>query len=238
MAVTHAARPPRRRGPRTHRDEARRPIYPEAIGRRRLLLAALFGANALLGCRGGKGAARGGGLGERVLVVGAGIAGLTAARELTARGFAVVVLEARDRIGGRIWTDRSRPGAPLDLGASWIHGQDGNPITALAARFGVPVKRTNHGDSITCSTSGKPLSTAEEAAVEARLKALLDALDDLTDERREKGHPDLSMADAIAAVLADGALPERQIRELAFHRPCRPQLLLSCIQALDGDDAR
>ena len=65
---------------------------------------------------------------ERVIVVGAGMAGLVAARLLHDSGFAVTVLEARDRLGGRTWTDDSL-GAPLDLGGSWVHGVEGNPLT-------------------------------------------------------------------------------------------------------------
>ncbi|MFZ7089165.1 flavin monoamine oxidase family protein [Curtobacterium sp. RRHDQ10] len=70
------------------------------------------------------------------IVVGAGIAGLTAARLLAASGQRVVVLEARDRIGGRTWTD-AELGVPVDLGASWIHGIDGNPLTVLRDAFGI-----------------------------------------------------------------------------------------------------
>ncbi|MBO9045989.1 FAD-dependent oxidoreductase [Curtobacterium flaccumfaciens pv. flaccumfaciens] len=76
------------------------------------------------------------GLDADVVVVGAGVAGLAAARALALGGQRVVVLEARDRIGGRTWTDSSL-GVPVDLGASWIHGIDGNPLWALAPRFGI-----------------------------------------------------------------------------------------------------
>lgn len=69
-----------------------------------------------------------------VIVIGAGAAGLAAARKLAALGIAVTVIEARDRIGGRVWTDTSW-GLPLDLGASWIHGVEGNPLTVLADRI-------------------------------------------------------------------------------------------------------
>ena len=55
------------------------------------------------------------------VVVGAGVAGLTAARLLAGAGQRVVVLEARDRVGGRTWTERA-DGVATDLGASWIHG--------------------------------------------------------------------------------------------------------------------
>src|SRR5689334_14767374 len=68
-----------------------------------------------------------------VIVIGAGLAGLTAARAIADAGRAVVVLEARNRIGGRVWTEDG-----VDLGAHWIHGTEGNPLTNLARELGVP----------------------------------------------------------------------------------------------------
>ena len=73
---------------------------------------------------------------ERIIVIGAGMAGLVAARLLHDSGFVVTVLEARDRNGGRVWTD-DRLGAPLDLGGSWIHGVEGNPLTLWCAKLGI-----------------------------------------------------------------------------------------------------
>ena len=82
----------------------------------------------------------------RVAIVGAGIAGLAAAAELRAAGADdVVVLEARDRIGGRIWTSRIGGTAPVDLGASWIHGVAGNPIAGIATANGIRMLPTNYG---------------------------------------------------------------------------------------------
>ena len=75
---------------------------------------------------------------ERVVVVGAGMAGLVAARLLHDSGFKVTVLEARARLGGRTWTDDSL-GVPLDLGGSWVHGVDGNPLALWCAKLGVPL---------------------------------------------------------------------------------------------------
>lgn len=59
----------------------------------------------------------------RVLVIGAGIAGLSAAWHLREAGIAATVLEARDRIGGRVWTDRDFADIPLEFGAELIHGR-------------------------------------------------------------------------------------------------------------------
>lgn len=73
---------------------------------------------------------------ERVIVLGAGMAGLVAARLLHDSGFSVTVLEARDRIGGRTWTD-DRVGAPVDLGGSWVHGVVGNPLALWCDKLGV-----------------------------------------------------------------------------------------------------
>ncbi|HVC70280.1 MAG TPA: flavin monoamine oxidase family protein [Acidimicrobiales bacterium] len=59
------------------------------------------------------------------LIIGAGYAGLSAARELTRAGIDVLVLEARDRVGGRVWTTTTATGATVDHGGQWIGpGQD------------------------------------------------------------------------------------------------------------------
>ncbi|MGH7787760.1 MAG: flavin monoamine oxidase family protein [Candidatus Binatia bacterium] len=75
-------------------------------------------------------------------MIGAGIAGLTAARDLVIDGYDVAILEARDRIGGRIWTSHEL-GVPADLGASWIHGFEDNPIARLARRHDIKILRTD-----------------------------------------------------------------------------------------------
>lgn len=67
-----------------------------------------------------------------VIIIGAGVAGLAAGKMLQQAGFQVTILEAKNRFGGRIWTNRTLNGIPLDLGASWIHGEQGNPLTELA----------------------------------------------------------------------------------------------------------
>jgi monoamine oxidase len=73
-----------------------------------------------------------------VLVVGAGFAGVTAARELRRQGHRVLVLEARDRIGGRTWTD-SRLGHDLEMGGTWVHWVQPHTWAELN-RYGIGVK--------------------------------------------------------------------------------------------------
>ncbi|KLN61826.1 hypothetical protein WH96_05930 [Kiloniella spongiae] len=66
-----------------------------------------------------------------VVVVGAGIAGIAAARTLIKQGVSVLVLEARDRIGGRAYTEQETFGVPYDHGCTWLHSADENPLSSL-----------------------------------------------------------------------------------------------------------
>lgn len=101
---------------------------------------------------------------QSVVIVGAGVAGLAAATELHTNGFDdVVVLEARDRIGGRIWTDTIGDGFPVDLGASWIHGAEGNPITAIARENNIATRRTDWGNGVFHYDAGEPARSARRA---------------------------------------------------------------------------
>jgi monoamine oxidase len=113
-----------------------------------------------------------------VAIVGGGLSGLLAARALLAAGVEPVVLEARDRVGGRTWTRPTSDGTPLDLGGQWI-GPTQRRILALAAEFGVQTFKTfdtgkniefHRGKRITYSGSiptHDPLTSAD--AVEAML---------------------------------------------------------------------
>lgn len=76
-----------------------------------------------------------------VVVIGAGAAGIAAGRRLAASGCAFIVLEARQRIGGRAHT-RVINGAPLDLGCGWLHSADQNPWSRIAAELGFTIDRT------------------------------------------------------------------------------------------------
>lgn len=74
-------------------------------------------------------------------VVGAGYAGLTAARRLSQADKSVVVLEARDRVGGRVWTFHLADGSPVDRGGGWVASRH-DAIRGLANELGVPTYKT------------------------------------------------------------------------------------------------
>ncbi len=77
-----------------------------------------------------------------VIVVGAGAAGLGAARRLMAAGLAVVVLEARDRLGGRASTVATAGGIPVDVGCEWLHSAERNAWVAIARELGFALDET------------------------------------------------------------------------------------------------
>jgi polyamine oxidase len=137
----------------------------------------------------------------RVLVVGAGIAGLTVANALTHAGVDCVVLEARDRIGGRLHTV-DLGGSAADLGGSWIHTPDGNPMRAFARLAGVPCASANPvaGMAAFDAREGRRLPAAETGD----LLDLLDGFPEALEGLRARLGPDATAADAIEAFVAAG----------------------------------
>src|SRR5262245_29056737 len=90
-----------------------------------------------------------------VVVIGAGAAGVAAARRLAAAQIRTVVLEARSRVGGRAWTMRGE-GLPLDLGCGWLHSADENEWAAVATTLGLALDRTPPPWGTRRSTVGFP----------------------------------------------------------------------------------
>jgi monoamine oxidase len=77
-----------------------------------------------------------------VVVIGAGAAGLAAARRIATAPLSLHVLEARNRAGGRGWTLRDATGLPIELGCGWLHSADENEWCIIAATLGFALDRT------------------------------------------------------------------------------------------------
>ena len=99
----------------------------------------------------------------RITIVGAGAAGLASAKTLQEQGFEVKILEARDRIGGRTWSQQLPSGATIDLGASWIHGS--NPeFEALVASLNIATINTEFSNLRVYDTQGNETQLNSEVA--------------------------------------------------------------------------
>ncbi|MBW0480170.1 hypothetical protein O181_019885 [Austropuccinia psidii MF-1] len=93
-----------------------------------------------------------------VLIIGAGMAGLAAGLQLVRAGHPVTIVEARDRVGGRISSHNWTTGS-IDIGASFLHGVDGNPLINLLKEYEQPIYFENKEDSIKIySSHGQSLS--------------------------------------------------------------------------------
>ncbi len=91
------------------------------------------------------------------------MAGLGAARVLHDAGVRVTVIEARDRTGGRTYTSHLWPDLPVDMGASWIHGTEGNPVTTLARAQGLKITPTSYKRSLTFDQHGRRIEFRKPA---------------------------------------------------------------------------
>src|SRR5438094_5494872 len=155
---------------------------------------------------------------KRVLVVGAGIAGLAAARALAERGLEVVILEGRHRIGGRVETRNG-----VDFGAHWIHGTEGNPLTNLARQLAVPTLFVG-GDSsysggwdhlVVYGPDGRTLAADEKLRNILTADVVRDEMDAL--RRKLDGDDDMSIDEALRRVLAKRELSDDERRAVTWH---------------------
>ncbi len=120
-----------------------------------------------------------------VVVIGAGCAGLSAARQLRKKGYKVVILEGRNRPGGRVHTERmsgppgSKKEAMADLGGSILTGIDGNPLAVVCKQMKLPLHEIKSADVPIYLSSGKVADPDLDARVEGVYNKLLTQCDKL-----------------------------------------------------------
>lgn len=160
-----------------------------------LRLAALASATGLLGSFKSEPTNKNG---KKVIIVGAGMAGIAAAKTLVNQGYEVLVLEGQNRLGGRIRSEEFE-GAILDFGASWIHGSKGNPITELVEQYGIETKDTDYDNVQVWNAQGKLIEEADRKDIFKETDWVFAQAVRYANRQDE----DVSMQDCIAAVLKD-----------------------------------
>lgn len=162
----------------------------------------------------------------RVIVVGAGVAGLTAAAALRAAGVDVVVLEARDRIGGRTWT-HDLDGTPVDLGAAWVHDGDRSPLLPLLAAGDIPLLPAKAFDLIAdAAVLNRSARTYPDDALAAETGRALAAFDTAGAELARRRGDTSSLDQALADILAGYTPAARDV----------VNALLAIFDGVDTDD--
>lgn len=131
-----------------------------------------------------------------VVVVGAGAAGIAAARRIAQAGRRFALIEASDRVGGRCITDTRTFGVPFDRGAHWIHTPDANPLAKLAPKAGAEIYPAPPGQRLRIGRRN-----AREGEMEDYLAAVVRTARAIADAAR--GKTDMSCAQALPRDLGD-----------------------------------
>jgi monoamine oxidase len=133
-----------------------------------------------------------------IVVIGAGAAGIAAARRIQAANRKVIVVEAFSQIGGRCLTDTSTFGVPFDRGARWMHNPDTNPMIRLAREAGLDISAAPLGQRIRIGRRNARAGETEEflAAVVRANRAIDEA---------SRGKADVACASALPKDLGDWA---------------------------------
>ncbi|CAH2078896.1 unnamed protein product, partial [Thlaspi arvense] len=156
---------------------------------------------------------------KKVIVIGAGPAGLTAARHLQRQGFSVTVLEARSRVGGRVFTDRSSLSVPVDLGASIITGIEADvpsermpdPSALVCNQLGLELSVLHGFCPLYDTVTGKKVPPELDDALQAEFNSLIDDVDLLVEEIGKERANKMSLEDGLEYGLQRLRMPHDKV---------------------------
>jgi monoamine oxidase len=146
----------------------------------------------------------------QVIIIGAGIGGIAAGYWLRRFGIKSIVLEARTRLGGRIWSSKLWPEAITDLGASFIHDSPSSPLTPLAKFFKIQTKELDYLNSAFRRPNGVDYTFPELVENAARFGALDTQMRVNRTAMRLAGLPDEPLSVQVDSILAGLQLPPDQ----------------------------
>ncbi len=130
---------------------------------------------------------------KKIIIIGAGIAGLAACKQLIEDGFDATILEARSRYGGRIWIDDTL-GIKLGLGANWLHGTEGNPLFPIAEKTHAAMATLDPSKFATYDNSNKLIPITDKKNFDERFEKFLAQAQDYA---LNQPH-DITLADALS----------------------------------------
>jgi len=110
-----------------------------------------------------------------IVIIGAGAAGIGAGLALTRLGIPFVIVEAKQRLGGRTFTESASIGHPWDHGAQWFHAAERNPLRLIAERIGHPFLAEDEDWATQWYMDGRPLDPAEQEAAGEAMEAAFEA---------------------------------------------------------------
>lgn len=147
-----------------------------------------------------------------VIVIGAGMAGVAAAQSLKQfdSDLNVIVLEGRERLGGRIWTWREWPEAPIDLGASWVSHLTINPLGAIAKEHSIALKDSDLTNVHLVEANGRELSEPETKETMLRFFEVYGAVKWRAEERRKAGKSDTDAGREFTRAIKKLKLPRQK----------------------------
>jgi monoamine oxidase len=134
-----------------------------------------------------------------IVVIGAGAAGIAAARRIQAANRKVIVVEADSRLGGRCWTDSATFDVPFDRGARWLHNPETNPMVKLARSAGLDISAAPLGQKIRIGQRNARAGETEE------FLASLVRANRAIDEASRGNKPDVACASVLPKELGDWA---------------------------------